>query len=119
MSQPTESREEAIKRLTESASALEARTTREISHEVAGHAAASKAWRILADLLGGVFLGLAVGLGIDHFAGTAPVGIIGGVLSGFALSVWMAWRTAQRLMAEANQQGEPKSVPFDDEDEGA
>jgi ATP synthase protein I len=31
----------------------------------------------------------------------------------------MAWRTAQRLMAEANKHGEPKSVPFDDEDEGA
>ncbi len=119
MSLPPESREEAIKRLTESASALEARTTREVSHEAAGHAAASKAWRILADLLGGVFLGLAVGLGIDHFAGTAPVGIIGGVLLGFALSVWMAWRTAQRLMAEAKQEGEPQSVPFDDEDEGA
>jgi ATP synthase protein I len=30
----------------------------------------------------------------------------------------MAWRTAQRLMAEAKQYGEPESVPFDDEDQG-
>lgn len=119
MSLPPESREEAIARLSRSASDLEARTTRDLSHEVAGHAAAGKAWRILADLLGGVFLGLAIGFGIDHFAGTAPAGIIGGVLLGFALSVWMAWQTAQRLMAEAKQDGEPKSVPFDDEDEGA
>ena len=119
MSHEPESREEAIARLQRSASDLEARTTREISQEIAGHAAASKAWRILADLLGGVLVGLAIGLGIDHYAGTAPVGIIGGVLLGFALSVWMAWRTAQRLMAEAKQNGEPQSVPFDDEDEGA
>ena len=119
MSQEPESREEAIARLNKSASDLEARTTRDLSHEAAGHAAASKAWRILADLLGGVLVGLAIGFGIDHYAGTAPAGIIGGVLLGFALSVWMAWRTAQRLMAEANKYGEPKPVPFDDEDEGA
>ena len=120
MSLPPESREEAIARLNKSASDLEARTTPQISHEMAGQAAASQAWKIIADLFGGVFVGLAIGWGIDHFAGTTPVGIIGGVLLGFAISVWMAWRTAQRLMAEANKSGEPpKSVPFDDEDEGA
>ena len=57
-------------------------------------------------------------IGIDRFADTTPWGIIGGVLLGFAVSVWMAWRTAQRLMAEAKQYGEPQSVPFDDEDQG-
>jgi ATP synthase protein I len=30
--------------------------------------------------------------------------------------LWMAWRTAQRLMALAKQEGEPQSVPFDDEE---
>ena len=118
MSMPPESREEAIKRLTDSASVLEAKTAREINHELAGQAAASQAWRIIADLLGGVFVGLAIGFGIDHFAGTAPAGTIGGVLLGFAVSIWMAWRTAQRIMAEAKASGvEPKSVPFDDEEE--
>ena len=118
MSLPPESREEAIKRLHTSASDLEARTARQISHEAAGQAAASQAWKILADLFGGVFVGLAIGFGVDHFAGTSPAGLIGGVLLGFAVSVWMAWRTAQRLMAEAQQYGEPESVPFDDEDQG-
>lgn len=119
MSQEPESREEAIARLQKSASDLETRTTPKISHEIAGQKAAGQAWKIIADLFGGVFVGLAIGFGIDHFAGTTPVGIIGGVLLGFAISVWMAWRTAQRLMAEANKHGEPQSVPFDDEDEGA
>lgn len=119
MSLEPESREEAIARLTKSASDLKARTTRYPSAEAAGHAAASQAWKIVADLLGGVFVGLALGWAVDHFAGTSPVGIISGVLLGFAVSVWMAWRTAQRLMAEAKQHGEPPSVPFDDEDEGA
>lgn len=119
MSLPPESREEAIARLTKSASDLETRTTPRISQEMAGHAAASQAWKIIADLLGGVFVGLALGWVFDYFTGASPVGLIGGVLLGFAVSVWMAWRTAQRLMAEANKYGEPMSVPFDDEDEGA
>ena len=119
MSLPPESREEAIARLNKSASDLEARTTPKASAEMAGHAAASQAWKIVADLLGGVFVGLALGFGVDHFAGTSPWGLIGGVLVGFAISVWMAWRTAQRLMAEAKQYGEPQSVPFDDDDQGA
>jgi len=118
MSQPTESREEAIKRLTESASALEARTAREVSQDAAGQAAASQAWRIIADLLGGVFVGLALGFVVDRFLGTNPWGLIGGVLLGFAISIWMAWRTAQRITAQAKASGvEPKSVPFDDEEE--
>ena len=120
MSLPPESREEAIKRLNEQADALERRTENRLAQELAGQKAASQAWKIIADLLGGVFVGLALGWAIDHFAGTSPVGIIGGVLLGFAVSVWMAWRTAQRLMAEAKQHGEPQSVPFDDdEDQGA
>ena len=118
MSTPPDSREEAIARLNKSASDLEARTAPPLSHELAGQRAAGQAWKIIADLFGGVFVGLAIGFGVDHFAGTRPYGIIGGVLLGFAVSVWMAWRTAQRIMAEANASGEtPKAVPFDD-DEG-
>lgn len=120
MSMPPESREEAIARLNKSASELEARSQAQ-SHHAAGEAAAGQAWRILADLFGGVFVGLALGFILDRFAGTGPWGLIGGVLLGFAVSVFMAWRTAQSLMAKAKASGvEPKSVPFDDdEDEGA
>ena len=117
MSLPPESREEAIARLTKSASDLETRTTRQVSHEAAGHAAASQAWRILADLFGGVFVGLAIGFVVDRFAGTAPWGLIVGVLLGFGVSIWMARQTANRLMAQAKREGEPQAVPFDDEDE--
>ncbi|WP_332639341.1 AtpZ/AtpI family protein [Brevundimonas sp.] len=118
MSLPPESREEAIARLNKSASDLEARTAPPLSHEAAGQAAAGQAWRIIADLFGGVFVGLAIGAILDRFAGTGPWGMIGGVLLGFAVSVFMAWRTAQRLMAEAKASGvEPQSVPFDEDEE--
>ena len=118
MSTPRESREEAIKRLNDSASSLEARTAPPMSHEAAGQAAAGQAWRIIADLFGGVFVGLALGAIVDWYFNTGPAGLIGGVLLGFAVSVWMAWMTAQRLMSQAKASGvEPKSVPFDEDEE--
>jgi ATP synthase protein I len=113
-----ESREEAIARLAKSASELEARTAPPTSQEVAGMAIANQAWKIVADLFGGVFLGLALGFLADWFFRTTPWGIVGGVLLGFALSIYLARRTAHRLMAQAKADGiEPKSIPFDDEDE--
>lgn len=117
MSLPTESREETIARLNREATELQVRTAAQQSHDAAGQAATSQAWRILADLFGGVFVGLALGLIADRFLGISPWGTIGGVLLGFAVSVWMARLTANRLMAQAKQQGEPKSVPFDDDEE--
>ena len=118
MSPMQESREEAIKRLQKSASALEARTKAPTSQEAAGMAVANQAWKIVADLFGGVFVGLALGFVADRFLGTTPWGIIGGVLLGFALSIYLARRTANRLMAQAKAAGvEPKSIPFDDENE--
>jgi ATP synthase protein I len=118
MSLPPESRQETIARLNKSASDLEARTASPLSHEAAGQAAAGQAWRIIADLFGGVFMGLALGFFVDRFANTGPWGLIGGVLLGFAVSVFMAWQTAQRLMAQAQASGvEPRSVPFDDDEE--
>lgn len=120
MSREPESREEAIARLQKSASDLEVRTQSQLAHELAGQKAAGQAWRILADLLGGVFVGLILGLLLDRFANTGPWGTIGGVLLGFGVSLWMGWRTSQRLMAEAKASGvEPQSVPFDDDNEGA
>ncbi|WP_372706916.1 F0F1 ATP synthase assembly protein I [Brevundimonas sp.] len=115
MSLPPESREEAIARLNESASDLEARTARQISHEAAGQAAAGQAWKILADLFGGVFVGLGAGFLVDWFLGITPWGIIGGVLLGFALSIYMARRTANRLMAQAKAAGvTAQAVPYEE-----
>ena len=118
MSQSPESRKEAIARLQKSASELETKTESKLAQELAGQRAAGQAWKIIADLLGGVLVGLAIGWAVDHFASTTPVGIISGVLLGFALSIWMAWRTAKRIQAEAEKAGvQPQAVPFDDEED--
>lgn len=112
-----DAREEAIRRLDERASALGARTQRPgASH--AGEQAVSQAYRIIAELIGGVLVGLAAGFIVDRVFSTTPWGLIGGVLLGFALSIWMARRTANRLMALAKQGAEqPEAVPFDEDDE--
>ena len=118
MSTPRESREEAIKRLNDRASTLEAATAPKTSEHLAAEAVTSQAYKIIAELLGGVFLGLGLGFGVDHLFGTKPWGVIGGVLLGFALSIYMARRTANRLMAQAKASGvEPQSIPFDDEED--
>lgn len=113
---PEQSRDEALARLNERANALEARKTQgQIDW---GQQATSQAYRILAELIGGVLVGFAVGFGVDRFAGTMPWGMIVGVMIGFGVAVWMAKRTANRLMALAKSEGAAmESVPFDDEDE--
>ena len=102
MVKPDDSREEALRRLDERADALAARTARPASAVTAAHGTAiGQAYRIIAELIGGAVVGLALGAGADWLFGTAPIGLIAGVLLGFALAVYMAKRTADRLMAQA------------------
>ena len=114
MSRPDESREEALKRLHERADALEARTSRKPADY--GGNAVGQAYTLLGVLIGGPAVGLALGLGVDAIAGTAPWGIIVGVLLGFGMAIYMALGSARRLSARAAKEAAP-AVPFDDEDE--
>ncbi len=117
MSPADEPREEAIRRLHERATALGARTQRPLTQHT-GEQAVGQAYKIIAELIGGVLVGLAAGFFVVWaFKVPTAVGLIGGVLAGFALALWMANRTAQRLMRLAKLEGEPKSVPFDDDEE--
>jgi ATP synthase protein I len=103
--------EEALRRLDERAHALEQRTAPPQA-SMPHSQAVSQAYRIVAELFGGVLLGLALGFGVDRLLGTTPWGLIGGVLLGFAVSVFMARRTANRLMALAlAEQAAQGSVP--------
>jgi ATP synthase protein I len=116
MTPADDAREEAIRRLDKRAAALGARTQRPTTSH-AGEQAVGQAYRIIAELLGGVAVGMALGFIVDRVLKTTPWGLIAGVLLGFLLSIWMARRTANRLMALAKQDSEPaQSVPFDDEE---
>src|ERR1700756_5378708 len=114
MTPPEETREEAIRRLEQRAGPLEARTTQ--TPRDYGAQAHSYGYRLIGLLLGGVFVGLGLGWGIDLIAKTAPFGMIIGVLVGFGVSIWLAVRTAGKMSAEAAREwGPPKDLgPEDD-----
>lgn len=116
MPHPDPSRDEAIRRLDEQAAALEKRTTREPRDY--GSKAAGYGYRLLGVLLGGLGLGLGLGFGADAVLGSAPWGMIVGVLVGFVVSVWMAVRSARQMTAEAERLfGPPRDLPPDDDEE--
>lgn len=123
MSDPRRPTDDRLRDLSARADALERSTARpEVAAGASHGAAANQAYRIVADLVGGVLVGLALGFGLDRLAPlagfrTAPAGLIVGVLAGFAVSVWMAKLTADRLMAQARiDNPNPPSVPDDEED---
>ena len=126
MSDPRRPTDDRLRDLSARADALERSTTRpdsRLSGAGAHGAAANQAYRIIGDLVGGVVVGLALGFGLDRLAPlaglrTAPAGLLVGVLAGFAVSVWMAKRTADRLVAQARiDNPNPPSVRDDgDED---
>ena len=118
MSRPDDSREEALRRLDERADALEARSARPAADY--GGQAVGQAYTLLGLLLGGPAVGLALGFGVDALADTAPWGVIGGVLLGFGMAIYMALSSARRLSARAaKEQAQPVPFDDDDEDEGA
>jgi ATP synthase protein I len=96
-----ETREETIKRLT----------------APYGGAAVGYGYRIMAEMLGGVFVGLGLGWGFDLVVGSMPWGIIAGTLLGFGVSIWLAVHSAKKLSARALKEfGPPRDLP-DDADE--
>ncbi len=115
-----EQRDEALKRLRDSADALEASAVRP-APTPSGHAAVGKAYQILGYLVAGPVVGLALGFGVDWFARTTPWGLIVGVLLGFAAAIFLAKRAADRIMAQARAEAAadpspPAAVSDDDEE---
>lgn len=115
MPKSTEPTDEVLRSLDARAAALEQSTARPEGGGAEGQAA-SQAYRLIGELIGGVLVGLALGFGLQamHLV-PAPWGLIGGVLLGFAVSIWMAKRTADRLTAQAAaetaRRGPSASVP--------
>lgn len=112
-----ETRAETIKRLNAQADSLKARATPE--PPAYGGAAVGYGYRIMAEMIGGVLVGVALGWGFDLVVGTAPWGIILGTLLGFGISIWLAVNTARNLRVRALKEfGPPRDLPDEpDEDE--
>lgn len=99
MSKADEPHDEALRSLDARLAAVEGREASKPTGSV--EQGASDGYRLLADLLGGVLGGLGLGWALDHYAGTRPWGLIGGVLIGTGLSVFLVVRRASQMSAKA------------------
>lgn len=59
------------------------------------------AWRMILELVTGMFLGLAVGYGLDALFGTLPVFLVIFALLGFAAGIRTMMQTAKLMTAKA------------------
>ena len=78
--------------------------------------AASLALRMGGEFGAAVLVGAAIGFGIDHFAGTSPFGLGGGLILGFAAGVTNVVRAAQSYSREHPVDPRAPSIPDDEED---
>jgi len=118
MPNPDDQRDGAFKRLDERLDSLEASRARKSGGLGSETRSAGDGYRLLGELIGGVLGGLGLGWVIDYYAHTPPWGMVGGLLIGLGVSVYMIMRQATRMSVKAEaEQGPTKSVPFDDEDD--
>lgn len=71
-------------------------------------------YRLLADLIGGVLVGLGFGWLLDRYAGTGPWGMVGGLLIGMGSSIYIVVRKATKLSAQASAQIPPREQAGED-----
>ncbi len=112
---PDNLHQKARERLEVRLEAAEAAQAREVRGD--SHRAMAQGYRFLGEVVGGVFMGAALGWLLDHFARTTPFGLIAGLLGGAGLSIFVAVRSATKIQKiELEKAGPLPSVP-DDEDE--
>ena len=115
MPQPGDPNAEAPRRFDERLAAAEAAQARAQGGDA--QRAMAQGYRFLGEVVGGVLMGAGLGWLLDHFAGTRPFGLVGGLLIGTGFSIFVAVRSASRMTRDQMAKAGPlPSVP-DDEDE--
>ena len=115
MPQSDEPNAGAPKRFDERLAAAEAAQARARGGDA--HRAMAQGYRFLGEVVGGVLMGAGLGWLLDHFAGTKPLGLIGGLLIGTGFSIFVAVRSASRMTNDAVEKAGPLPGVSDDEDE--
>jgi ATP synthase protein I len=116
MSHPNEPQDEALASLGRRLGAAEAAQAEKASPEARW--AMAQGYRLAGEVVGGVLGGVGFGWLVDHFAHTAPWGMIGGLVLGVGLSIF----TAVNAVARANknlpamQEAYSRRAAEDDED---
>jgi ATP synthase protein I len=120
MPEPKPPHDEAMKRFDKRYEAL-AESTRRKPQRYEMESGAGAGYRLIGELVGGVLTGLGLGWVVDRVAGTQPIGLIGGMLIGTGVAIFMVVRSAGRMSgAPAARTGDdPAAAPAQDEDKGA
>ena len=113
--QPDESNDAALKRLEQRLGAAKTEQAHRLDPDA--HKAMAQGYRFLGEVVGGVLGGAGLGWLVDRFAGTSPLGLVGGLLLGSGGAIFFAVSAAAKASRQAmERQGPVPSVP-DDEDE--
>lgn len=116
MPKADEPNDKALESLDARLDAFEARKAAEKPAKAATEKANQDGYRLLADLIGGVLVGLGFGWLLDHYVHTSPWGMVGGLLIGLGLAIFSIVRKAMKLSAQASVQtgedtGDGSTVP--------
>ncbi len=110
-------RPDPLRRFDRDLAAFESSRQKSVS---SGWGGASDAYRLLGQILGGVFGGVGIGWLADHFLHTTPWGLVVGIVVGAGVAMVAAIRTASRASAASARSetrlGPAPPVPDDDED---
>jgi ATP synthase protein I len=82
MPKADEPNDKALRSLDARLDAFEAKRRRKQPVRAEHEKSSQDGYRLLADLIGGVLVGLGFGWLLDHFVGTGPWGMVGGLLIG-------------------------------------
>jgi len=116
MSDPDESSRRALNRLDRRLGAFDdSRRAKTSGTGLGGEAGGG--YRLLGQMLGGVLGGVGLGWLVDHFAGTGPWGVLGGLAIGVGASLYATVRTALRMSARAEAKMGPVAPAGDGDDE--
>ena len=115
MPKPVKSQTEASQSLDARLNAAEAARAKEMSGDA--YRAMGQGYRFMAEVVGGVLGGAGFGWLLDRFAGTGPFGLVGGLLIGTGLSLFVAVRGAAKASKIEMAKLGPLPNVSDDEDE--
>jgi ATP synthase protein I len=104
MPKADEPNDEALQSLDARLDAFEARKAAEKPIRAEHEKSSQDGYRLLADLIGGVLVGLGFGWLLDRYAGTGPWGMVGGLLIGMGISIYTVVRKATKMSAQASVQ---------------
>jgi ATP synthase protein I len=104
MPKADEPNDKALESLDARLDAFEARKAAEKPVKAESEKANQDGYRLLADLIGGVLVGLGFGWLLDRYVHTSPWGMVGGLLIGLGLSIFSVVRKATKMSAQASAQ---------------